>query len=67
MKSENEYAKQLINQFSYNCRECDNIENAKFFAIFCVDEIISALKKVNITVNDWAYYERVKQIIRNEL
>lgn len=40
-----EKAKELIERFSYSCRECDNDWNAKQFAWIAVDEIIYEYKK----------------------
>jgi hypothetical protein len=64
-----EKAKELIEQFTFSCRECDN---AKLSALIAVDEIIKALEtydEINNTFelqnmdSDFRYWERVKQEI----
>ena len=39
-KTPKEKAKDLIELFSFKCKECDYLENAKISATICVDEII---------------------------
>lgn len=67
MINEEKYANDLLDRFSYNCRECDNLENARFFAIFCVDEIIDAFKRKCLPKIDYEFYLNVKQILKEKL
>ncbi len=54
-----EKAKQLVEQFTFNCRECDN---AILSAQFAVDEILS-INSVDKDEDLSNYWEQVKQEI----
>lgn len=60
-----EKAKELVDKFSYNCRECDN---SKQSALDAVDEILDAIKLIPygmqyLIARD--YFEEVKEEIEN--
>jgi len=48
-------AKELIETFTFNCRECDN---AKLSALFAVDEILNLDSGDSLNKN---YWEEVRQ------
>lgn len=52
-------AKELIERFTFNCRECDFEENAKICALIAVDEILN----LDIYQSEQYYWEEVKQEI----
>ena len=54
-----EKAFELIELFTFNCRECDN---SKISALIAVDEILSLLWSVKTDVE---YWQKVKQEIEN--
>jgi len=56
-----EKAKDLVELFSFNCRECDN---AKLSALLAVDEILN-IKSVDRDYDLSTYWEEVKQEIEN--
>ena len=45
MKNHEEQAKEIIERFTFKCRECDYIENAKQCAIIAVEFAINDLKE----------------------
>jgi hypothetical protein len=57
-----EKAKQLVEAFTFNCRECDN---AKQYALICVDEILIVLenKRVFRVFESIEYWQEVKNEI----
>lgn len=67
MTPEQKFAEDLINQFSYSCRECNVEENPILFSIFCIDEIIKAIKKLGISKSNIVFYIDVKEILREKL
>lgn len=56
-----EKAQELVELFSFNCRECDN---AKLSALIAVDEILN-IKSVDRDYDLSTYWEEVKQEIEN--
>lgn len=56
-----EKANELVDKFSFNCRECDN---AKLSALIAVDEILN-IKSVDRDYDLSTYWEEVKQEIDN--
>jgi hypothetical protein len=59
-----EKAKELIEKFMFNCRECDYEDNAKQCALIAVDEILD----INSVDKDYElsnYWQEVKQEIEN--
>ena len=63
-----EKAKQLIELFTFSCRECDN---SKISALIAVDEILEALGYKSLSDSPYTtlearqYYVQVKQEIEN--
>jgi hypothetical protein len=53
-----EKAKELVESFTFNCRECDN---AKQCALICVDEILNAV--TTIADKKYEYWQEVKKEI----
>ena len=53
-------AKELVNEFTFNCREC---YNAKLSSLILVDEILKLYKELN--PQPIRYYLEVKQEIQN--
>ena len=56
-----EKAKDLVELFSFNCRECDN---AKLSALIAVDEILN-IKSVERDYDLSTYWEEVQTEIEN--
>ena len=56
-----EKAKDLVELFSFNCRECDN---AKLSALLAVDEILN-IKSVDRDYDLSTYWQQVKKEIDN--
>lgn len=62
MISPRQKAKELIETFTYNCRECDN---AKLSALFAVDEILKV--SVSYAGKDYDFYQEVKnELLKSE-
>jgi len=56
-----EKAEDLVELFSFNCRECDN---AKLSALLAVDEILN-IKSVDRDYDLSTYWQQVKKEIEN--
>ena len=68
MKTQKEKAKELVERFTFFCRECDFEDNAKQCALISVDEIIEETKLHDKTVYEHGrtfYWQEVKQEILN--
>jgi hypothetical protein len=74
MKTPKEKARELVDTFTFTCRECDYQDNAKQCALIAVNEILDAIKielgvdlsttdVVNFASNKIIYWEEVKQEI----
>jgi len=64
-----EKAEELIDIFTFNCRECDYEDNAHQCALMAVEEILNALYSLrfgNALDNELEYWEEVKQEIENK-
>ena len=60
-----EKAKELVEQFTFRCEECNYDWNAKQCALIAVDEIIESYKTKNLIYpKEIIYYEEVKQEIK---
>ena len=61
MKTAEEKAKELVKLFSFECRECDYLENAKQCSLICIEEKIELIKSLPIS-------DLMKQdLVENEL
>jgi hypothetical protein len=64
-----EKAEELIDRFTFNCRECDYEDNANQCALIAVEEILNTLYSIpfgNALDNELEYWEEVKQEIKNK-
>jgi hypothetical protein len=64
-----EKAEELIDIFTFNCRECDYEDNANQCALMAVEEILTALYSLrfgNALDNELEYWEEVKQEIKKK-
>ena len=57
-----EKAKYLVNEFTFNCKECDN---SKQSALVAVDEILFAIQDLMFEDVKWDYWQQVKTEIGN--
>jgi hypothetical protein len=55
-----EKAEELVDKFSFSCRECDN---SKQCAMIAVDEIIEVLWKTNKNETEYRHWQQVKKEI----
>ena len=67
-----EKAKELVDKFTFNCRECDFEQNAKTAAMSCVDEIEKALTEYGETTfelqnmeSEFRFLDKVREEIKN--
>ena len=59
-----EKAEELINRFTFRCKECDYDWNAKKSALIAVDEIRSCISWNHYPLDkEWKFWEEVKQEI----
>jgi hypothetical protein len=58
--SPKEKAIELVDRFTFNCRECDN---AKQYALIAVEEIQDFITKYNNPFEDFKYWDEVKNEI----
>jgi hypothetical protein len=64
-----EKAEELIDIFTFNCRECDYEDNAHQCALMAVEEILNALYSLrfgNTLDDELEYWEEVKQEIEKK-
>lgn len=57
-------AKELIDAFTYNCHECNSLENAKQSALITVKKILG-IKSVDKDYDLSTYWEEVEQEIKH--
>jgi hypothetical protein len=55
-----EQAQELIEELTFNCKECDN---AKISALFVVDKILISIQDLPENNVRWDYWQQVKQEI----
>jgi hypothetical protein len=60
-----EKALELVDRFTFNCRECDFEDNAKQCALIAVDEIILEMDSIMLPNPFKQYWKEVKQEIEN--
>ena len=64
IKPPKEEAKELVDAFTYNCHECDSLENAKQSALITVKKILS-INSVDKDYDLSTYWEEVEQEIKH--
>ena len=58
-----EKAKELIDKFTFQCKECDYNWNAKQCALIAVNEVISVIENGNPIETQWNYWQNLKEEI----